>query len=247
MRYNVHAGHNAAGKVACGAVSILDESKENRKVVKELIRLLRVDNTVYDCTVSNAKDVNANLREIVAKCNSHEVDLDISIHFNSGAKDKKGNGKTTGTEVWVTEAKGVKRVAGENICKNMERLGFKNRGVKETKNLYVLNRTNAKAILVEVCFVDDADDAKLYKKVGYKRIARAIAEGIVGHSIDERPKYRAIRNVNIRKAPTTHSDKLGKVLKGETIKGTPVENNWLKTDKGYIRIKGLKTYLIKEK
>lgn len=243
MIYNVHAGHNAAGEIACGAVSILNESRENRKVVKELIRLLRIDNTVYDCTVDHAKDVYANLSEIVAKCNAHDADLDISIHFNSGANNKKGDGKTTGTEVWVTEIKGIKKTAGERICKNMAKLGFKNRGVKKSEGLYVLNRTKAKAILVEVCFVDDKDDANLYKKVGYEKIAKAIAEGITGYTIDERPKYRAVRNVNIRKSPTTHSDKLGTLKKGETIKGTPTADNWLKTSKGYIRIKGLKTYL----
>ena len=243
MIYNVHAGHNAASKIACGAVSILNESRENRKVVKELIRLLRIDNTVYDCTVDNAKDVNANLKEIVAKCNAHDVDLDISIHFNSGAKNKNGNGKTTGTEVWVTEIKGIKKTTGERICKNMAKLGFTNRGVKKSEGLYVLNHTKAKAILVEVCFVDDKDDANLYKKVGYEKIARAIAEGITGYKIDERPRYRAVRNVNIRKSPTTRSDKLGALKKGDTIKGTPTADNWLKTDKGYIRIKGLKTYL----
>lgn len=247
MRINVHCGHNAAGKVACGAVSILNESRENRKVGKEVIRLLRIDNTVYDCTVDNAEDVNKNLQQIVAKCNAHEVDLDVSIHFNSGAKNKKGNGKVTGTEVWVTENKGIKRVVGENICNNMKRLGFTNRGIKKTSGLYVLNHTKAKAILIEVCFVDDLDDARLYRKVGYKAVARAIAEGIVGHKIDERPKYKAVRNVNIRKSPTIHSDKLGAIKKGETIKGIPVENNWLKTDRGYIRIKGLKTYLKREK
>ena len=36
MRINIHAGHNPKGKVACGAVGLLDESTENRNVVKEL-------------------------------------------------------------------------------------------------------------------------------------------------------------------------------------------------------------------
>ena len=35
--YNVHAGHNPAGKIACGASGLLDESRENRLVKGELI------------------------------------------------------------------------------------------------------------------------------------------------------------------------------------------------------------------
>ena len=41
MRINVHAGHNPDGKIACGAIGIIKESTEARKVVKELKKILR--------------------------------------------------------------------------------------------------------------------------------------------------------------------------------------------------------------
>ena len=62
----------------------------------------------------------------------------------------------------------------------MKKLGFTNRGIKTTGGLYYLNHTINKAILIEVCFVDDKDDYDLYKKAGYKQIAKAIADGITG-------------------------------------------------------------------
>ena len=37
MKINVHAGHNPAGKIACGASDLLDESTEARKIVKYLV------------------------------------------------------------------------------------------------------------------------------------------------------------------------------------------------------------------
>ena len=37
---SIHAGHNPAGKTACGAVGLLDESKENRLIVEEVISIL---------------------------------------------------------------------------------------------------------------------------------------------------------------------------------------------------------------
>ena len=94
MRINVHAGHNPAGKVACGAVGIINESTENRRVKDEVVSQLReMGHTVYDCTVDNGTGQKDVLRKIVAKCNAHTVDLDVSIHFNAGAADQKGNGK----------------------------------------------------------------------------------------------------------------------------------------------------------
>ena len=40
MKINIHAGHNPANKVACGAIGLLDESTENRNVIKELKTIL---------------------------------------------------------------------------------------------------------------------------------------------------------------------------------------------------------------
>ena len=52
MIINIHAGHNAKGKVACGATDFIDESEEARKVVRETKKKLEEHNIkVYDCTV----------------------------------------------------------------------------------------------------------------------------------------------------------------------------------------------------
>ena len=84
MKYNCHAGHNAPGRVACGSVSFLNESTENRLINNEVIRLLKADkHTVYNCTVNDAPSVRDNLIQIVKKCNKHEVDYDFSFHLNS--------------------------------------------------------------------------------------------------------------------------------------------------------------------
>src|SRR5699024_3401673 len=105
MRINVHAGHNPAGKAACGAVGLINESIENRKVKDEVIAQLQaLGHTVYDCTENNGTGQSDVLRKIVSKCNQHAVDLDVSIHFNSAANDTSGNGKTTGVEAYVYSA-----------------------------------------------------------------------------------------------------------------------------------------------
>ncbi len=181
MRINVHAGHNADGRVACGAIGFIRESTEARRVKDAVIAMLRqLGHTVYDCTIDNASGVNDNLRKIVALCNAHEVDLDVSIHLNSGAKDHTGNGKTTGVEVYVYNSSGKAKAYAEKVCRAIAGLGFKNRGVKYSTGLYVLRNTKSPAMLVECCFVDDKDDVQLYD---CQKMAEAIVFGITGQRV----------------------------------------------------------------
>lgn len=181
MRINVHAGHNPDGKTGCGAIGLIKESTEARAVKNEVMSLLRgLGHTVYDCTVDDGKNASDVLKKIVSKCNAHSVDLDVSIHFNAGAGDKSGNGKTTGTEVYVYNSKSGAKEYAERVAKCISELGYRNRGVKYHSLLYVLKNTKAPAMLIECCFVDDKDDIKLYN---YKTMAQAIVKGITGQTV----------------------------------------------------------------
>lgn len=191
--FNVHGGHDAQGQGASGAsaniqdIGWFHESVEDRHVKDYAIDFFKKEgHTTYDCTVNSAGSKNANLSQIVAKCNSHRVHRDISIHFNSARNDLVGDGSIGGVEVWLYDNSDPQLVKdAERICANIAKLGFKNRGVKYSKNLYVLRKTVSKAMIVECCFVDDKDDVVLYKKVGSKAIAKAIVEGILNKTISD--------------------------------------------------------------
>jgi len=178
--YNVHAGHCPQGKGASGAVGILQESVEDRAVKNEVIRLLRAEgHTVYDCTCDENTTKQGCLNKIVAKCNQHSVDLDISLHLNSGRNDYGGDGSTGGVEVWNYDT-GTQEIS-DRICEAIAtELGIHNRRTKYDKDLFVLANTKSKALLVECCFVDDADDAKVWDA---KRCAKAIVRGILNKEI----------------------------------------------------------------
>ena len=184
MKINIHAGHNPTGKVACGAIGLLDESTENRNVVKELKAILEEEgHTVYDCTCNDGTSVSDVINKIAAKSNANTVDLDISIHFNSGANDKTGNSKSTGTECLIYNTSNNKEVIAKRICANIAQLGYKNRGVKIRTDLSILKKTIAPCVLVECCFIDDLDDIKLYNP---KSMAKAIAQGILNKTIEDK-------------------------------------------------------------
>lgn len=182
--YNIHAGHNPAGKVACGAVGLVNESTEAR-IIKDLVvqKIRQMGDTAYDCTVDNGTSKNDVLRKIVSKCNANSVGLDVSIHFNSGANDARGNGRTTGVEVYCYNISSTKaRDVATKICNGLQTIGFRNRGVKYDRDLYVLANTHAQAILIEVCFVDDKDDIDVYN-ANKNTIATVIAESITGKKL----------------------------------------------------------------
>lgn len=169
--YNIHAGHNFNVQGANGHFS---ETTENRNVKDAVISKLRSLNfTVYDCTDNEGTTQSKNLANIVSKCNTHAVDLDISIHFNAS------NGQGHGVEVLQYSSK-TQEVA-QNICNAIAELGFKNRGVKQRTDLYVLKKTKAPAILIECCFCDSAIDAGLYN---CDTMANAIVKGLVGEVKD---------------------------------------------------------------
>lgn len=236
--YNIHAGHNF--KVP-GASGIFSETEEDRKVKDAVISKLRqLGHTVYDCTDNDGATQSQNLTNIVRNCNAHNVDLDISIHFNAS----DGNGH--GTEVYLY-GNGRHREAGERIVEEIAKLGFRNRGIKDGSRLYVVTNTNALALLIECCFCDNAEDAKLYNA---ESMANAIVRGITGQTAQSTQPTKTPTNgkheivvectadvLNRRKEPSLNAGIVGKENKGYQNKIVEKRYNdgmwWFKDVAGY--------------
>lgn len=182
--YNIHAGHCPYGHGACGAVGILNESIENRIVKNKVVTDLKaLGNTVYDCTDDSNCSMKQNLYNIAVKCNTHKADVDISIHLNAGGG--------TGVEVWVTGNHQTMIDLGDRICQTIaSELDIPNRGVKTTSDLYILNHTDAPALLIECCFVDHQMDADHWDAV---KCANAISEAITGKKIVQSNQDQAVQ------------------------------------------------------
>ena len=236
--YNIHAGHNF--KVP-GASGIFSETEEDRKVKDAVISKLRqLGHTVYDCTDNDGATQSQNLTNIVRNCNAHNVDLDISIHFNVS----DGNGH--GTEVYLY-GNGKHREAGERIVEEIAKLGFRNRGVKDGSRLYVVTNTKALALLIECCFGDNAEDARIYNA---EAMAAAIVKGITGQTVKPIHPAKAPTNgrheivveciadvLNRRKEPSLNAGIVGKENKGYQNKIVEKRYNdgmwWFKDVAGY--------------
>ena len=162
--------------IGTGASGIIDEVEHSIKVSKKVTEILVKNgvkvNYIEDKT---SKSQSKNVNWIVAKHNSFDADLDVSIHFNS-------SGATThtdkGAEVLIVSEKNRKLAQSvvNAICKST---GLLNRGVKVRTNLGFLNKTKNPAILLEICFVNSSKDVKKYEtefdNMCYN-IAKAIGE-----------------------------------------------------------------------
>lgn len=168
MIIGINDGHTLGGP-GSGATGYLNESNETRNVGRELRNIfVKNGHQVINCTVDKAASQSAYLSKAVQLANNQKLDYFISIHFNAGG------GK--GVEVYTYE--GRQFADALEVCANISKLGFTNRGVKKGTGLYVVRKTKAKSMLIEVCFVDTQSDAKQYKAVGAKQIAQAIYDAV---------------------------------------------------------------------
>lgn len=177
MKILLISGHGAGDS---GAVATIDgktyeEANLTIEVVDKLAPLLRkkgADVTVYDKTRDAFKDYKLGTLWF------GKHDYILEIHFNACVEDYKGDGKVTGTEIYYP-SRGKESGAEKAILTHLSAIGFKNRGTKSGA-FAVINRAAAlgmSANLLEVCFIDDADDMRLFL-ANKGKVAEAIADGI---------------------------------------------------------------------
>ncbi len=147
------------------------ESEDVLSIGQEVANYLRKKGVVVDET--RTKDERVTLYERGHFENKNKYDYFISFHRNA-YRPEIG----TGAETFVYLKGGTKaRSLGKKIQEALAGLGFKNRGVKEG-DLYVLRNTKAPALLLEIGFIDNTADNKLFDEKR-KEIVVALGEAIL--------------------------------------------------------------------
>lgn len=177
MRIGINCGHTISG-AGSGAVGMINESEHTRLVGHALMNMFRnTDIEVVDCTIDKASTTNEYLSSAVALANRQDLDWFISIHFNASSTHQG-----SGVEVYTYEGRQYDDAV--EVCKNISDMGFKNRGVKAGTGLYVIRKTKAKAMLIEVCFCDNEFDTAIYLAWGEEKIAQAIFEALKPYVVE---------------------------------------------------------------
>lgn len=193
-----------------GAAKIINETTENRKVLKEM---LKIDASIKDVSCNFSMSENDELAYKVKKVNEIPNPKDnvyVDVHFNSSDRID-----AHGSEVFILPYESGlyasresyeknRKIAQDVLNKICEKTGLANRGVKE-KDWYVLRNTNCHSILVEVCFVQNQGDVDKYNP---GIVAQAIYEGCTGKTVTITPPNNVVLNLDEPNNTTIDSDKL---------------------------------------
>lgn len=178
MIIGIDMGHPLTGG-GTGAVGIRKETDCNREVgTKVISKLKTLGHTVVNCTTDYAKTQAQSLQDRVNLANKQYLDLFVSIHFNSG----EGHG----TEVYTWGGKDFAQAS--NVVNNIANLGYRNRGIKDGSNLYVIKHSKAKAMLIECSFIDSNEDMNRYNA---EDLSNAIVEGLVEQTVKAKTQTNA--------------------------------------------------------
>lgn len=129
--------------------------------------------TAAGCEVKSLQDES--LKRICNVANMWGADIFVSIHCNAYNTIAQG----TETLTYPSDQEG-KKLAGCIQRQIVDTFGTVDRGVKLRTDLGVLNGTDMPAVLVELAFIDNAEDALLLRD-RQDDFARAVARGITDY------------------------------------------------------------------
>jgi len=186
IRIFIDQGHNPTNPNAGAEANGLREQDINYTVGKELEALLE-NNGNFEVQVSRptpethlgskeATSSTSSLQARVTAANAWGADYFISLHCNSNP-----NPNASGSEAYVYSEQSAAYPLAEQILIGMhDTTGLRNRGVMINPRLYVLRNTSMPAVLVEMGFLTNTEDAALLSQ-RQDLFAQGIYQGILAY------------------------------------------------------------------
>ena len=178
----IDQGHNPQGFNTGAEANGLREQDITYNVGIQLAQLLQQDErfqvlTSRTCISQIVGYSNrTSLEERVWRANWWGADWFLSIHCNSST-----NPNASGSEIYVYRSRNrAWYMAGEILRQITSHLQLRDRGVKINPQFYVLRNTNMPAMLIELAFITNVQDAEKLKN-DQQIFAQAIYDGIVNY------------------------------------------------------------------
>ncbi|ASN68311.1 putative endolysin [uncultured Caudovirales phage] len=237
MLANLNAGHTLTGAdIGTRGINGSKEEVLTRQLVKELEKEFKAKgHKTNSVVVDHAATLDESLNKQVILCNRVNANINIVIHFNS-VPSHEGYG----TEIYTYKGKYL--AEADRVLKNMNKLGFRNRGIKQ-QDLALINRTVAETLYIEVCFIDNPTDVAILNKYGLNTIAKAIVCGVLGiefnvnnttnsnnnpNSLDGKLGVVTAKDgLNVREGKSTSSKILGVLKHGEKVRLYRKDGEWI--------------------
>ena len=183
IKIYIDQGHNPAPPNTGAEGNGLREQDISYEVGVRLAELLR-QNGNFDVRLSRPSrqtqlgNSNASsLRVRVDEANSWGADYFISLHTNASTSPA-----ANGSEALVYSSPSRSASLAEDILEGLNKAtGLRNRGVKVRSGLYVLRKTQMPAVLVELAFISNPEEAALMRDRP-ELFARGIYNGIVEYT-----------------------------------------------------------------
>lgn len=173
-----HGGHDS------GALWHGDREKDlTLAFILQLKALLRDKLPRVEVVTTRETDVFVSLADRCGKANGENCNVFISVHLNSSPKKDVDQPEPFGMEIWTYEGALVGEHLAERILSRVRvRLGgMPIRGVKKTRELYVLKHTKSPAVLIELGFINGLHDRVLLRDPEVRtRLATAVVEALEG-------------------------------------------------------------------
>lgn len=209
----IDAGHGGKDPGATG--NRLQEKDIALSVTKKVGTILEQYN--IETHYSRTSDVYLTLSERTNKANSLKADVVISIHVNS-ATNTSARGIETFHYPRSKEGKKMAEYVQNSLVKS--KIFTNDRGVK-TANFHVIRETSMPAILIELGFISNSQDAQILR-AKQNDMANAIAEGLLD--------YLKTKFAVSKMQPTKETVKLS--ILGKKI----IANGYFKNNTNYIKI-----------
>ena len=182
IKIYIDQGHNPFGFNSGAEGNGLKEQDVTYNVGVYLAQFLRNDGrfevlTSRTCITQVVGYSNStSLEERVWRANWWGADWFLSIHCNSST-----NPNASGSEIYVYRSRNrAWYMAGEILRQITSQLQLRDRGVKINPQFYVLRNTDMPAMLVELAFITNVQDAEKLKN-DQQIFAQAIYDGIVNY------------------------------------------------------------------
>lgn len=175
----IDAGHGGSDPGA--GANGLNEKSLNLDISKRLWKHLEQDPAIK-VYMTRMEDTYPTLQQRCDLANELDTDLFISVHNNAAA-----NTKVKGTEVLYfpdgiqyengLTGKGLAQILYQHL---VDQLGTHRRGVIPRDDLYVLKYTKMPAVILEIGFITNAEDAAQLKTESFReQAAQAVYQGIL--------------------------------------------------------------------
>ncbi len=210
-------------------------------VADEMIPYLNANGIKY---VRN--DPNKNAAQAISESNSANYDFHLSLHSNAAPPSLSG--KIQGSDVYYFPDSNNGKRAADIFVDNLKDIYPNPSKVKAvpTTSLGEVSKTKAPAILVEVAYHDNPEDA-MWIRNNTNQIAKNMVISLTEYfgipfAEPQSIKYGIVDTestpLNIRERPTTNSNIISQIPKGASIKILSQLDNWYLTNyngiEGYV-------------